>query len=755
MLGLLKNKNFRIYEILYFFLTIILLSQSLFNYLGYEFSAIIGLLSFFITSLITYKILFIEKEKKNFFDSITLSLKINLSLLLIPLLLSILNSILVKNCSFIQGLIFFILIPVVTIIFSVSLSILVYSFFNKYKRTILFIIFLIIIIFSFLEYYINPQLFIYNPFIGFFPGLMYDEELTITSSLIFYRLYNIIISILLLSFAYIFYQIDGNVRYKNKLYKLKHAFKKPLIILLLLIIFFFHFFSNELGITSSKKYIISKLGSEYQTEHFNFYYSSSNINENNLKEILNISEFYFTKISNELKVNFKSKIDIFIYPSPQEKNKLIGAKYTLISKPWLKQIHINQNSIDEALKHELVHIIASDFGIPILKIGVSAYLIEGLAMAIEWQWGYRTLHEYSSSIIKYLPQIDIEKIFSTYGFIFNNPNIAYVLSGSFIKYLIEYYGIDKTKSLYSTGKYYELFGKDKNNLIIEWKKYLLTYHIFEEDSVITFYTFKRPSMFQKVCFRTIANINEEANIELQNKNYDKAIELYKKSILLSNNFTAKNGLVLALLKKGEYNKVIKISQQFLSDNSQNIYHIPLRIYRADAFMMKAYTENKPFYYDSAYQECNTIFKYHISENLDFNSRLRMTIINDEKNRDNMIKYFAENNDESLKLLYLSEITYYNNYNFGNLILARILFNKNQYEKSLDYLKKINDSNLSNFFLYEKYYLYGFCLLKSNKFMEAKEIFKKSLLFQFNESLINQTNEYIEFCDFMISKKNSY
>ena len=296
---------------------------------------------------------------------------------------------------------------------------------------------------------------------------MYDEELTITSSLIFYRLYNIIISILLLSFAYIFYQIDGNVRYKNKLYKLKHAFKKPLIILLLLIIFFFHFFSNELGITSSKKYIISKLGSEYQTEHFNFYYSSSNINENNLKEILNISEFYFTKISNELKVNFKSKIDIFIYPSPQEKNKLIGAKYTLISKPWLKQIHINQNSIDEALKHELVHIIASDFGIPILKIGVSAYLIEGLAMAIEWQWGYRTLHEYSSSIIKYLPQIDIEKIFSTYGFIFNNPNIAYVLSGSFIKYLIEYYGIDKTKSLYSTGKYYELFGKDKNNLIKE------------------------------------------------------------------------------------------------------------------------------------------------------------------------------------------------------------------------------------------------------------------------------------------------
>ncbi|HQJ76309.1 MAG TPA: hypothetical protein PKW14_12045 [Bacteroidota bacterium] len=754
MLSFLKNKNIRLYVILYFFITIILLSQSLFNYLGYEFSAIIGLFSFFTSSLITYKIVFIENEKKNFFDSIILSIKINLLLLLIPLLLSILNSIFVKNCSFIHGLLFFILIPVVTVIFSVSLSTFVYSFFNKYKRIILLIIFLLIIIFSFLEYYINPQLFIYNPLIGFFPGLMYDEELSITSSLIIYRFYIIIISILLLSFAYIFYQIDSNVKYKIKIYKLKHTLKKPLTIFLLLIIFFFHFFSNELGITSSKRYIISKLGSEYQTEHFNIYYSSSNINTTNLKEISNLSEFYLTKISKELKVNFKSKIDLFIYPTPQEKNNLIGAKYTLIAKPWLKQIHINQNSIDEALKHELVHIIASDFGIPILKVGVSAYIIEGLAMAIEWQWGYRTLHEYSSSIIKFLPQVNIDKIFSTYGFISNNSNIAYVLSGSFIKYLIEHYSVDKVKSLYSTGKYYELFGKNKDNLISEWKKYLLTYHNFEEDSVITFYTFKRPSMFQKVCFRTIANLNEKAYNELQNKNYDKAIELYKESILLSNNFTAKNGLIIALFKKGEYNKVIKISQQFLLDNSQNIYHIPLRIYRADAFMIKAYTEKNPMYYDSAYQECNMVFKYHISENLDFNSRLRMTIINDEKNRENMIKYFAENNDESLKMLYLYEIIYYDNYNLSNLILAKILFNKNQYEKSLDYLKKINDSNLSNFFLYEKYYLYGFCLLKSYQFLEAKEMFKKAILYLSNESLINQTNEYIEFCDFMINKQNS-
>lgn len=746
-----KDKFFIVAAVLYIITSIVILSQPLFNYLGYEFSALTGILSFIITSIYTYRIYTVKRSmpvKGSFSSIVSESLIKNSILLIIPLSAAVTNMLFVKNCSLINGLLFFALIPCITVLYSAALSIFVYTLFNRFKKIMLLLIFILIILFSLSEYYFNPQLFVYNPFIGFFPGMVYDEELYITYNLVLYRLNNIVQAFILLSFANIFYQM-GSASLSNKIVKIKLALRSPVIIFLLAITFLFLFFRNELRITAEKGYITGYLGSVMNTAHFTIYYSSNNISGKEIHDIASLHEFYYYKICRELEIEYDRKIESFIYPDPDTKYSLIGAKYTIIAKPWLSQIHLNQNSIEEVLKHELVHVIAGKFGLPVLNIGRSAALVEGLAMAVEWQWGYRTLHQYSASIFKYLPRVDFKKIISTTGFMASNPNVSYVLSGSFIKYLMSNYGVKCVKQIYYNGDYEKATGKKEDTLIHEWQSFLSQYYSAGADSTTTNFTFNRLSIFEKVCARVIANINEEGNRELRNGNYTNAIELFKKSISLSKNSEAKTGLIISLLRFGDYNSVIDITGRLLTNDRLKINFLPMRLYRADAFWQKAQKENKPLYYDSAYIECSELLRHHINENYDFASQSRMAIITDTRVREYMLSYYTYPKDDGLRLLFLSEAVNENsNFDLGRLLLARLLSRKDEYYKALGYLRQINDNNLPGYFLGEKYRISGLCFLRTGQYSLAIPAFKRALDFIDNDASRNEIAELIERCLFM-------
>jgi hypothetical protein len=748
---LLKDRRFLIYAALYLFCSILILLQPLFDYLGFEFSAIIGIVSFFVSSDYTYRIYTdrLKSQKKTAFSELfAATLSKNLLLAIIPFLAATTNIIFIKNCSYINGILFYLLIPCITVFYSIALSLLVYTFFNRFKRICLIIIFIVIIVFSVSEYYFNPQLFVYNPFIGFFPGMMYDEELYITGNFLLYRLNTIIQSIIFLSLANIFYQLPNKTALRIKAGKIKYAFKLPVIFLLVLLAIFY-FYRNELRITGEKEYIKSYLGKTYTTSHFIIYYSSQHLNDQEIEDIGNQHEFYFQKICRELEVDYNDKIESFIYPDADTKFSLIGAKHTIIAKPWLNQIHLNENAIDEVLKHELVHVIAGKFGLPIIKIGKSAALIEGLAMAIEWQWGYKTLDQYSANIFKFLPQTNFNKIISTTGFISSNPNISYVLSGSFVKYLINNYGVKNVKELYRNGDYKIVTGKNEETLIEDWQNYLIKNYPVTEDSATTIFTFKRQAIFQKVCARVIANMNEEANRELRNGNFSKSIELFNKSISLSNNNEAKTGLIISMLRSGDYNSVIDFTNKLFDDSKNKIFFLPMKLYRADAFWQKAYRENKETLYDSAYKECECVYNYHLNENYDFASRGRMSILSNKKYREAMCDYYSSIKDDGLKLLLLSEVINKNpDFSLGKLLLARQLYNKNDYRRSLEYISGINDGFLSNFCLAEKYRISGLCCMKTKRYEQAINSFKRSLDFLTNESVRNEVTELIEQSVFM-------
>jgi len=59
------------------------------------------------------------------------------------------------------------------------------------------------------------------------------------------------------------------------------------------------------------------------------------------------------------------------------KGGFIGAVNTEIAKPWLRQMHINLSGFESSLKHEMVHVLATEFGWSPLKIAPNSGLVEG------------------------------------------------------------------------------------------------------------------------------------------------------------------------------------------------------------------------------------------------------------------------------------------------------------------------------------------------------------------------------------------
>jgi tetratricopeptide (TPR) repeat protein len=84
---------------------------------------------------------------------------------------------------------------------------------------------------------------------------------------------------------------------------------------------------------------------------------------------------------------------------------------------------------------------------------------------------------------------------------------------------------------------------------------------------------------------------------------------------------------------------------------------------------------------------------------------------------------------------------------GNIILARALYSKGEYNESTRYLLKSSDSDLDDFFKYEKYRLLGLCYFYLKNYSSAKEYFLESKKYQVNEASLLLLDDWINKCDF--------
>ncbi|MBU7013972.1 MAG: hypothetical protein HXS43_04005 [Theionarchaea archaeon] len=203
---------------------------------------------------------------------------------------------------------------------------------------------------------------------------------------------------------------------------------------------------------------------EYESDHFIFFYSPDHLTDDEIMAVAETQEALFTQLSGILGTDCQEKIVYYLYGNREDFQGIPGAYCTGSTVVYLCIfcVDICKNGLNDS--HELTHSLANTIGFQ------HGLLAEGLAIYIE---EYVIAHQNPHAIAQILytenrltPLEDIMKDYWC-DILYN-----YDISGSFTIFLIEEYGMDTYKALYSMPLGYatieEVYGKSLDELEQEW-----------------------------------------------------------------------------------------------------------------------------------------------------------------------------------------------------------------------------------------------------------------------------------------------
>lgn len=633
----------------------------LFNYLGYEFSALTAIVASFLAGLATLSLWkrwqrvlpgAEEGEIKPSADALLFGflkrLGLSLAILcLVPAVILSLNAFVVKNCSLSHGATLYGLLVPPSMLFASALALVIAVSGSRWKRTWFVLLYLVLLLDVVSTTLARPQIFAFNPIVGFFPGITYDETLQVEGRLLIYRWATVSASIVLLMIAVAIHRL----RNRRKSSATKHT-PSPMKVffvsewiagtVMVGVVVGVFTLSEELGLSSSITSLEKELGGKIETQHFVIVYPARVVTAPQARQLALLHEFYFARLAQELRVVAVRKIRSFLYTTPEQKGRLIGAARTNIAKPWLWQIHLNLGDVEGSLKHELVHVLAAEFGFPLFRVGLNPGLIEGLAMAVERVQYDEPIHRVAAQILSLGLPVEIEGLFSFTGFARSHPSVSYSLAGSFSRFLIDQYGMRRFKRLYRSGDFQTVYNKDMASLIAEWRQHLARYRVDEDERAKAEYLFKRPSIFDKECARVIANVNSETRKRYERGDYPGALASANHSLQLSRNTEAIFHKMNSLLRMGQYREAIEFAKQSLKDTVMASSLLPLKLQLGDAqWAVGEINQARAMYAD--------LLRKNISLAMDESLLLRLEILKDQALAKQLLPYFVGTLADSSKL----------------------------------------------------------------------------------------------------------
>jgi len=193
---------------------------------------------------------------------------------------------------------------------------------------------------------------------------------------------------------------------------------------------------------------ISFKGNEFkkrESEHFIYFYHSGSLAERELPQIIENHEEAYTKISETLRIEQSTKMRCFLFPSMREKTFYtyhVGAGFA--SGQTIIEVYNNEIKVDPF--HELTHVLAGR-----INQSLPALFDEGLAVYMQKGsvWNGKHVDQWVKEYLNEGKLIPIKDLlsFPEIGSIESKPSIAYPEAGSFVKHLIDSYGIEKFRQV--------------------------------------------------------------------------------------------------------------------------------------------------------------------------------------------------------------------------------------------------------------------------------------------------------------------
>ena len=506
---------------------------------------------------------------------------VGLLLLLPPASVMAFNALFVRNCAPLEGLLLYLLIPAGTVLFAAAIAVFFSVLFPKRAWPALLTLLLALLAQPFLEILARPQLYSYNHVFGMFVGLSWDQQQPPLETLALYRILTLAYIGLLLSTAVALKALRKDGRISVRIRKqLVSVFIPALAAALLLT-----FYSDELGFSNSMRHLRSRLSGTLHTPNFTIIYDTSAVTEDELRIIADEHEFRLHQVREELDIDWSRRIVSVLYPDSEVKGELLGTRTSEVARPWKAEIHLSLDSWSESLKHELVHVLAREFGpnyigVPFVRV---LGLTEGLAMAIEWDYGDRSLHEYAAGMLRYGLMPPLRRLITTFGFAGGTSSVGYVAGGSFTRWLIDRHGLERMKKAYASDDITGVYGESYDRLERGWHEFLRSVPPGRADSLATAYLFRRPSLFTAVCPRTVGDRTKAAAALMRRGKWVAALRSYEALERLAPGAGSAFGVVQAQFNLGGHDSVIAVSTRLLGDTVRAFSVVPMLLWQGASF----------------------------------------------------------------------------------------------------------------------------------------------------------------------------
>lgn len=583
MMNMIRTRASYVSAITLVFFSIALTRLPLFNYLGFEFSFLIALGGGCVAGLLTLALWRRQsiRQKHDVWRFIFSAAVVLLVLFLFPCLVAAANALLVKNCSFIDGILFYAVLVLPAVLFSESLAAVVAVSIERWRKTVFSLVYVLVLLHIPAVVYFSPQNFVYNPIVGFFPGFSYDETMHLNRTLLLYRAITIVASLLVFFLSIWVWQTKKN---RTRSEQQNIVLESILIAVVVPFLVMMFVFSDRLGFSFSESSIKQKLGGLRRTAHVDIVYPTSVYKADAAERLAELHEFYYQQLCAQMHVAPSWRLTSFIYESPAQKGKFMGAAQTDITKPWLHQIHINAADVQAGLKHEMTHALAAEWSSSLLRVPMNSGIVEGTAVAFgDDVWFGEPLDRAVALIFASGSTESAEHMFSNREFFQSYAGISYALAGSFCKYLVETYGIDTFRKVYEDGDISKIYRRDVSVLIHDWQQNIRRQPVTQNDSIKAKYYFKRSSIFKKDCARVLANQNAETKNFLAQHDYQRALISAERSLQLSKTSDAIAQKALALFELQRYSDVVAFCRAQLSDSAIAHVLLPLHVRLGDAY----------------------------------------------------------------------------------------------------------------------------------------------------------------------------
>ncbi len=729
----------------------------LLNALGYEFSALTAFLSSLCAGMVTISLVRSSPGVRNenpvprmqgAREALGRSAAANLSLLVIPLIIGTGNALFVRNCSLAEGTAFYFLLPCVSALLGTALGFFCAVHYT-HPRIVYCAVCVLLLGYSVAVGYFTPALFSYNVLYGYFPGLTYDEILPVTTTLALFRILTLLIAAACAWMGMIIVADSSpgdsttmkGLRLVAGLVGPGRRFRTAAIVLILSAVYVFR---CELGFESTAGYIQRSLGGEFRTAHFIIYYATGSYTDAEIRTVGAEHEFRLSQVQAALALPHAENYVSYVYPSPEVKQRYIGARNTDITKPWSGEIHCSKQSLDGSLKHELVHAAAAPFGLPVIRASASTGIVEGLAMAIDGAWGTRTLHEYAAALRASGVAPDIRRIMSFWGFASQHSSVSYVLAGSFCKYLIDRYGIRKMTRLYRSADYAEAYGRTLTQLMTEWYGFLARIPVDGEDSDRVDALFRRPAIFAKICPRVLAQQNAQARVAFGRKEYAAAESLYADSYAQGRGSEALAGLLSSALRQNKYGVVTEALDSIILQDEYPARYLPLFTMIGDAYWRTGNSERAVALYDRIYHA-------DLSEGFTEGSGVRMLALNADPEGKRYPSLFLTDAGDTARVAVIDSVLRKD----GELpwllyLRGRILLRLGDHQGALTALMQTNLEELDRQLEAIRLRSLGQALFRMGRYEEARSYFWTSLNVADAEAAEDDVNTWIDRCEWMRS-----